>query len=120
MVRDIYFYEEICYNLNMINLLEKIIDETEFDNKLFARYGFKFYDCIEKNPEQSLVYLRKTPNFKNEFQLVFMSGLVDHFYKNNKPEWVSDKRLSKPWSYLTKYESDDYLPELTKRGIYVI
>ena len=104
----------------MINLLDKIIAETADDNKLFARYGFKFYDCMENNPEQSLVYLTKTPNFQNEFQLVFMSGLVDHFYKKNKPEWVSDKRLDKPWSYLSNYENDNYLPELTKRGIYVI
>ena len=110
----------MCYNIAMINLLEKILNETEYDNKLFARYGFKFYDCMEKNPEQSLVYLTKTPNFKNEFQLIFMSGLVEHFYGNSKPKWVSDKKLSQPWSYLSKYEDGNYLPELKERGIYAI
>ena len=56
----------MCYNIAMINLLEKILNETEYDNKLFARYGFKFYDCMEKNPEQSLVYLTKTLLWKQQ------------------------------------------------------
>ena len=68
----------MCYNIAMINLLEKILNETEYD------------------------------------------GLVEHFYGNSKPKWVSDKKLSQPWSYLSKYEDGNYLPELKERGIYAI
>ena len=113
----------------MINMLEKIINETSNDNQLFARYGFKFYNDIEKDKEQSLFYLKKKPNFKNEFQLVFMSGLLEHFYKNDKPDWVTNEKLESPWGYMSGFDINDqsyeinnnsFLPEMTKRGIYAI
>ena len=65
----------------MLNLLEKIIEETKDDNHLFARYGFKFYQNIENDSEKSFEYLKNKPNFKNDFQYIYMCGLIDHFYK---------------------------------------
>ena len=56
----------------MLNLLDKIIEETKDDNYLFARYGFKFYRNIENNVENSFEYLKNKPNFKNDFQYVYM------------------------------------------------
>ena len=113
----------------MLSLLEKILIETKDDNQLFARYGFKFYNDIKKNSEQALKFLYEKPNFKNDFQLIFMSGLVEHFYKEKKPNWVSNEKLLKSWGYISGYDINEnsyemknnlFLPEMTKRGIYSI
>ena len=115
----------------MLNLLDKIIEETKDDNHLFARYGFKFYSNIENDAEKSLEYLKNKPNFKNSFQFIYMCGLIDHFYKDKRPMWVNDEKLSKPWFFLAnENESNNespnvnitynYLPEMTERGIYAI
>lgn len=113
----------------MLNLLENIILETEKDDKLFARYAFKFYDEINNNIDKSLQYVFNMPKFKSKFQLIFMSGLIEHFYKNNLPSWIVDDKLSAPWGYISGYNINEssyeknngnYLPELTKRGIYAI
>ena len=109
----------------MLNLLDKIIEETKDDNYLFARYGFKFYSNMENDSEKSLEYLKNKPNFKNSFQYIYMCGLVDHFYKEKRPEWVNDEKLTKPWFFLSQNDSKiittyKFLPEMTKRGIYAI
>ena len=108
----------------MLNLLDKIIEETKDDNHLFARYGFKFYRNIENNAENSFEYIKNKPNFKNDFQYVYMCGLIDHFYKDNRPSWVNDQKLNEPWYYLLDKNNVSlnykFLPEMTKRGIYAI
>lgn len=113
----------------MLNFINEIIDETVNDNRLFARYGYKFFKCIKKNPELCRKLIDNEPNFKNDFQKIFMSGLVEHFYKNNKPSWVINDKLARPWGYMSEYDFDinveknvknDYLIELTSRGIYSI
>lgn len=47
----------------------------------FARYGFKFDKCIKKYPNESRAILETQPKFKNDFQLIFLSGLVEHFFQ---------------------------------------
>lgn len=113
----------------MLNFINEILNDTVDDNRLFARYAYKFFKCIKNNPELSRKLLENEPNFKNKFQKIFMSGLAEHFYKNDKPNWVNDDKLVRPWGYISEYNfdinaeknvKDDYIFELTSRGIYSI
>lgn len=111
----------------MLNFLDNIIDETKNDNQLFARYGFKFVDCIENHPKESRKILENRPNFKNDFQLIFLSGIIEHFFPDNKPKWVSNEKLDRPWGYMTGYNVSDkekniknYYSEMVSRGIFAL
>lgn len=96
------------------------------DDHLFARYGYKYMKDFSKvNPEIVFNDLQIMPTFQNEFQEIYMTGLLEHYFGKNFLPWMTDKKLDKKWFYGEEfgYTNEDFyettFKELKDRNIYV-
>ena len=64
--------------VNYMSYIKMIINESKNDNKLFARYCFKFIEDIKNNNTWLINELNNESSLLNEFQIILLSGLASY------------------------------------------
>ena len=108
-----------------MSYIKMIINESKNDNKLFARYCFKFIEDIKNNNTWLINELNNESNLLNEFQIILLSGLFDLYNDPKNFNKYKDKsfKLGKKWGYeggFSPTKWDLKADKLKERNIYLL